>query len=684
MKRLGDTIQDITELFTELIIRCDIFLFINMSHINLIPGSPNASQGPRQSVTEAAALDILSCESSPPPSYFRGGSKPYTRWWWLVGPFRKEDISYQLEWLRANGFGGVELAWLWPAWLKGEEPGISWLGPEWKEAVAFTKQEADRLGLGCDFTLGSCWPFGGTVVGMDDASQTFDGPSLEQVQCSWEETENKTPLVLNHLDRGALQRYVAALIPTFAHGLRGSQSALFCDSLEINTWRLWDTRLWDRFAERFGYRLEGLEDQIDADPDLRYDYRTVIAEAILDEFYREFTAICHEHGAVSRVQCHGAPTDLLAAYAAVDIPESEAILFPPHFSRIAASAAAISGKTIVSAETFTCIYGFATRKNQDPYRYWQRENVADLKLLADALFAQGVNQIVWHGMPFNGPDTQHKFYASVHVGPDAWFQAELPGFNAYLEKVSAALKLGRAVSQLAVYLPNEDNRRLNNIPPDERTPAAVYRWEMRHVVIPRETEGYAPLWISSAFLRQSEVVNGCLRVGAFEAAALLIDVGWLDGEALVEVLRLANAGLTIILTHPPSPPGKHPRADFKALLQNLQSLPNVVSTLSDANLKHLVTGDDLPPFWARQADNALYLFFAHPMTREVRYPMRYGQSLCKDTLNRRVCLNFEETTYQIDLVFEPYQSLLTKVSFKNGLEFLNIAYKPPEPQLRPN
>src|SRR5262249_52343974 len=174
-----------------------------------------------------------------------------------------------------------------------------------------------------------------------------------------------------------------------------------------------------------------------------YDYRTVIAEALLGEFYQEFAAICREHGAVSRVQCHGAPTDLLSAYAAVDIPESEAILFEPPFSRIAASAAALSGKLVVSAETFTCLYGFVTPTRLGPYRSWPKEQGADLKLLADALFAQGINQIVWHGMPFNGPGGRNEFYASVHVGPDAAFAAELPGFNAYLERVSSLLKLGR-------------------------------------------------------------------------------------------------------------------------------------------------------------------------------------------------------------------------------------------------
>ena len=147
--------------------------------------------------------------------------------------------------------------------------------------------------------------------------------------------------------------------------------------------------------------------------------------------------------------------------------------------------------------------------------------MADLKLLADALFAQGVNQVVWHGMPFNGPGGRNEFYASVHVGPDAAFAAELPAFNAYLERVSSLLRLGRTESRLAVYLPNEDNRRLDRIPDAERTPGAMYRWEMRHVVVPREAEGYAPLWISAAFLGRAEVGDGRLRVGdcAFSALA---------------------------------------------------------------------------------------------------------------------------------------------------------------------
>jgi alpha-L-rhamnosidase len=635
----------------------------------------------RRSLAVIDARTILEKEDRPASAFFRGGSKPYARWWWLAGPFRHEDIRYQLAWLESNGFGGVELAWLWPSWMGGDaEPGVEWLSAEWSSLIAFTKQEADRLGLGCDFTFGSCWPFGGSVVARTDAARTFDGLSRQRLHGSWEGEHTGELRVLNHLDRSALGRYAEALMPAFASGLRGSPSALFCDSLEIETRRLWDSKLWDRFAERFAYRLEGLEDQIDDDPDLRFDYRTLIAETILHEFYEEFAAICRAHGALSRVQCHGAPTDLLAAYAAVDIPESEAILFPPTFSRIAASAAALSGKTTVSAETFTCLYGFVTRSNPEPYRYWHKEQVADLKLLADALFANGVNQIVWHGMPFNGPAGRNEFYASVHVAPGCAFAAELPAFNSYLELVSSFLKLGRVESRLAVYLPNEDNRQLDRIPDEERTPAAVYRWEMRHVVFPRETEGYAPLWISGAFLKDCEIVDGRLRVGDCSFSALLIDVEWLDGDALAEIVRLAEAGALVVLPSIPRAPGKRPRDDYQVLLDRLQGRENVVRRLADAHIRPLVKGGDIPPFWARNTAESLYLFFGHPMVRDVQYPLRYGQSLCRDRLTRRIAIDFEGISSSIVLVFEPYQSILLRVSLADGVQILDLAYQPPVPQ----
>ena len=112
------------------------------------------------------------------------------------------------------------------------------------------------------------------------------------------------------------------------------------------------------FRDRFGYELEPYKVCIDEHPDVRYDYRKTLSDAAIDGFFKPYAEICRELGAVSRVQCHGAPTDLLAAFALVDVPESEALLFETFYSAIPGSAAALASRPVVTCETFTCIYGY--------------------------------------------------------------------------------------------------------------------------------------------------------------------------------------------------------------------------------------------------------------------------------------------------------------------------------------
>ncbi|HEV7998823.1 MAG TPA: hypothetical protein VGP63_03010, partial [Planctomycetaceae bacterium] len=100
--------------------------------------------------------------------------------------------SDKLDWVQQMGFGGVELAWLWPNWLLFDKDLIpAWLGPEWSALVAHAKRHADRIGLGCDFTFGSCWPFGGACVAEGHASQSFYGRPTQYLRASWEEPLNR-------------------------------------------------------------------------------------------------------------------------------------------------------------------------------------------------------------------------------------------------------------------------------------------------------------------------------------------------------------------------------------------------------------------------------------------------------------------------------------------------------------
>ena len=556
----------------------------------------------------------------------------------------------------------MELAWIHPSWLDEPLPSAprpSWLGVEWSELVAFTKREADALGLGCDFTFGSSWPFGGSSVRPEDAAQTFSGLSEQRLGNSWEEVEHGRTYIVNHLSRSALGRYAKPLLSALKNALAGSRSALFCDSLEISTEGLWSPELWTQFAERFGYELQPFANNLESHPDVRYDYRQFRGEVILREFYGAFTDICREHGAYARVQCHGAPTDLLAAYAVVDVPESESLLFPPSFSRIAASAAAWDGKPVVSAESFTCIYGFPGWDDSAD-EYWKAESLGDLKLLADSLFAHGINQIVWHGMPFQPNDnTEVEFYAAVHVGPDSPFASALPKFNAYLEQVSSYMKMGEAYGGIGVYLPYEDALMEDRIPEEERTPGANYRWEMRHAVPPAETEGFHPLWISYPFLQEARVEDGPIRSRRLTLQALYVDCEWLDFRSLRELLRLSRSGAHIVWKRRTRQPGRNVSDTYDSDQEEIIQASSTFSSLSE--LTPFLEGDDLPPYWARMVDGELIVFFAHPAVKRIRYPMPYNLSVQAEAVERAVRLRWNGQDLLLNLQFESNMPVILNV-----------------------
>ncbi len=180
---------------------------------------------------------------------------------------------------------------------------------------------------------------------------------------SWEYPEKG--FIINHMDREAFRRYSKRLGSALSPALKDSASGLFCDSWEVGTNRIWTKGFGEEFRNRYGYYISPYMDSIysPAYSDARYDYMKLASEYVVEQFYIPFAEECRRLRAFSRVQCAGAPVDLIRAYASVDVPETEAMLYEPPYSRIVAN---------------------------------------------------GVNQVVWHGMPFNpaGIDTI-MFYARV-------------------------------------------------------------------------------------------------------------------------------------------------------------------------------------------------------------------------------------------------------------------------------
>ena len=237
---------------------------------------------------------------------------------------------------------------------------------------------------------------------------------------------------------------------------RGAVGSFFCDSIEVSGHN-WTEIMYEEFEHRRGYSLKpyiyalwgevkGITDRI------RYDFHKTYAELTVENFFQEMTDWCHKMGSTSRIQAHGTWGDVLLAYGAADIPEGETFSKGDVYTvntvhrRLASSAGNLYHKPIISNESFT----------------WLRfprfiETLEHIKVAADAIFVDGMNQIVNHGFsysPDNGEDWP--FYASSHIcNRNTWWKFYHHIGN-YIHRVSHFLQKGRTVAKVCIYLPQND------------------------------------------------------------------------------------------------------------------------------------------------------------------------------------------------------------------------------------
>ena len=626
--------------------------------------------------------------TSPPPNPFYKTSKPMVRWFWFATQIKERDVKYQLDWAKKQNFGGVEIAWLYPLhryqeWFARDynrhypvdTSAQKWLSPEWTSIVAYTRRYSDSIGLACDFTFGSAWPVAGLNIPKEYGTQIYGDSSFSQLLTfSWAWPENMR--VINHMDAKAFALFAQPYQKAMKEVLKGPKTVLFTDSWEIKLNKknkLWTPGFDAAFKKKFGY------DIIDSFPDVRYDYMLLLDDYVTNGFYKPYVKKCAEMGAWSRVQCLGAPTDVMSTYALPDIPETEAMLNNPNYSKIVSSAGCLSSKQVVSCESFTCMYGF-------PGTYLRKEQTADLKMVADALFANGVNQHVYCGMPFNpaGSDTID-FFATCYIGPGGSLTEELPAFNSYVEKVSGYLQSGKTYSDVAVYIPYEDAVMKGAYPPERQRVWVWGEYEMRYIHTPEEVAGYHPLWINRHFLEKAKFANGKLQVGDAAFSLLYVDVKYLDVRALKRILQLAKQGLPVCLKQLPAQPGALKSKDYSSYLRRLTELPQVSGNFQNL-IGHpaLIQGDSLPEYWCRSnKDGSKYLFLAQWPSKNLQYPVYSGQSLATESKTMHVTLHANGKTRDLKLEFKPYQSLMLKIAPDGSIEFLDIGFVPKTPIVRP-
>ena len=105
-------------------------------------------------------------------------TRPWVWWWWHGSAVDQTNLTHELQRFHDAGLGGVQITTIYGA--KGEEAhDIPYLTPAWLEMMGYTVDEAQRLGLGVDMTLGSGWCFGGPTVSDQEANASVVVKTLD-------------------------------------------------------------------------------------------------------------------------------------------------------------------------------------------------------------------------------------------------------------------------------------------------------------------------------------------------------------------------------------------------------------------------------------------------------------------------------------------------------------------------
>ncbi len=419
--------------------------------------------------------EVAKTLSSPPAD-----ARIMMRWWWFGPAVTHQELNRELQAMKAAGIGGVEIQPVYPLSLDDPANGIRnlrFLSPEFSEALRFTAERAQKLGLRVDLTLGSGWPFGGPKIPRELAAHRLRVEPLNRPpQLRWGErvlrefpeeglrfVETQTGqmvkraaigaegFVFDHYSRAALDRYLETVGGPLLQAFGPLRPyAVFCDSLEVFG-SDWTPDLPDEFRKRRGYDLMPLLPALVGDwsedkARVRHDWALTLTELTEERFLQPLAEWSRRHGVKFRAQVYGNPPATLASQRLVDLADGEQTQWRRlSASRWASSANHILRRPVTGSETWTWLHSPAFAATP-----------LDVKAEADIHFIQGINQLIGHGWPYSPPQAGKPgwaFYAAAALNDHNPWWPVMPDLALYLQRVSWLLRQGEPAADLLLYLP---------------------------------------------------------------------------------------------------------------------------------------------------------------------------------------------------------------------------------------
>ncbi len=457
-------------------------------------------------------IDVLRAGFADPPADCR----PLMRWWWFGPDVDRDELARELDAMRRAGLGGAEVAVVYPL---SDSPD-SYLSKTFLANVRFAADEARRLGLRLDLTVGSGWSYGGPHVTADLAARRLHWERQEiglaavdlPVPVAWpgdelvaayvgegadargawqplpvvdgvvQVPEGRGPRVLlvavsrltgqqvkraavgaegwvlDHYSATATARHIEAVGERLLSAVPADLlGSVFCDSLEVYA-ADWTPGLLAEFGKRRGY-----------DPGpllwmLHVDNRNVdgtIAPRFRADYYRTLTELCEENFI--------APMRRWAASHGVAF-RIQAYGVPPVGISSYRYADAFEGegwgwKDIPPtrwASSAAQIYGRSVVSSE----IWTwahspsfRATPLDLKGEAHEHLLLGINQFVGHGWPYSPPGADGLgwfFYAAGALDDRNPWWPAAVPLNRYLQRLCWLMRQGERIADIGVYAASRD------------------------------------------------------------------------------------------------------------------------------------------------------------------------------------------------------------------------------------
>ncbi|GAB5552775.1 MAG: glycosyl hydrolase [Saprospiraceae bacterium] len=321
-----------------------------------------------------------------------------------------------------------------------------------------------------------------------------------------------------------------------------------------------------------------------------WDFRRTVGDLIAENYYAYFRDRCHAHGMKFSVEPYWGPFDNMQVGATGDIVMCEFWSggFPFFDSpKFVSSIAHLNGSSIVGAESFTGIGGWA-------------QHPATIKSIGDRAWAQGITRFIFHTYVHQPWDVGPGLALSYH-GLDFnrlntwWSQGE--AFLDYVGRSQFLLQQGQNVADVLVFTGESSP---NN---------ALLMPEIK-------TMGYDYDLIGVNKLESLEVEDGMIRtsVGGKYRVLFLPKTDWARPETLQKLEELAKAGATIIGAKPQKSPSLkgYPACDQQVSILAKQLWDN--NLIKTGSVLDFLKGGTVPPDFLVEKGNSADISFMHRKT----------------------------------------------------------------------